>query len=238
MSLFEDVMSLAVQLPITERERLAQALGVSQPAAPAKGFGSLLPMTNNAAKATVDSAAWRQAERGHAVLATDSSDTAIAPGPGALRGMWKDQDLYTGLDNDGAPRTNGLAGLPAGSPVVIHTSVVLGLALGLESVRAFWENPPVEVRLATGTYLKLLEMCENAEQKKRVRAFVQPYAVLSLGPMASSRAVELLLSSPRPELTALDALIAATAIAHEIPLVTRDPIPFQGLAALQVLTLG
>ena len=44
MSLFEDVMSLAVQLPISERERLAQALGVKS--AGAKPSGPSLPMAS------------------------------------------------------------------------------------------------------------------------------------------------------------------------------------------------
>lgn len=233
MSLFEDVMALAVQMPVQERERLASALGVKlAPSAPS----NLLPMAN--AAASMDPLAWRKAERGHAVLATDGPGAGLEPGPASLRGIWAEMDLLTGSDADALGAANQLGRLAPGSPVVVHTNVVLGLALGLESVREFWDNPPVEVRLATGTYLKLLEMCLDAEEKKRVRAFVQPYAVLSLGPMASSRAVELLLSSPRPDLTALDALIAATAIAHEIPLVTRDPRPFEGLAGLQVLSVG
>ena len=101
----------------------------------------------------------------------------------------------------------------------------------------FWADPPVEVRLATATYLYLLEGCAGADQRARVKAFVQPYAVLSLGPLASTRAAQLMLEHGDAGLSALDALVAATAIAHEIPLVTRTPRPFAGIEDLHVVTL-
>lgn len=232
MSLFEDVMSLAVQLPTTERERLAKALGLNIVAPKAS-----LPMANAATDLSkTNPAAWRKAERGHAVLATDFPGGQVPPGPEAIRGMWSHLDLAE-LDYHitSAGISDGTAVLPAGSPAVVHTSVALGLALGLQESKPFWEQPRVEIRLATATYLKLLENCDSTSQKERVRAFVQPFAVLSLGPMASSKAAELMLAEREYPLAALDALIAATAIAHEIPLITRDPRPFQGIAGLQVI---
>jgi predicted nucleic acid-binding protein len=70
-----------------------------------------------------------------------------------------------------------------------------------------------------------------------VHEFVAPFAVLSLGPMASNRAVQLMLTGDG-ELSALDALIAATALAHEIPLVTRTPSAFQSIEGLDVVVLA
>jgi predicted nucleic acid-binding protein len=71
---------------------------------------------------------------------------------------------------------------------------------------------------------------------QRMSHFVQPYAVLSLGPMASSRSVELMMANAiSTGLNPLDALIAATALAHEIPLVAIDPRPFLNIAELSVL---
>ena len=55
--------------------------------------------------------------------------------------------------------------------------------------------------------------------------------------MASTRAAQLMLESGESGLSALDSLIAATAIAHEIPLVTRTPGPFSGIEGLMVATL-
>jgi hypothetical protein len=55
--------------------------------------------------------------------------------------------------------------------------------------------------------------------------------------MASSKAVELLLEHSLTDgLSALQALAAATALAHEIPLVTARPEPYRGIAGLELLT--
>lgn len=228
MSLYEDAMSLAVQLPQAQREHLAQALGLKL--APR----ATLPMAN-ASAAAVDPAAWRQMETGHAVLDVNRTSAPLDPsvvGPPALRGLFAGK-----ISPDASIAPDTTAQLPPGSPVVLHTSAVLALALDLEVTRAFWDAPPVEIRLATATYLKLLELCEDDSERARVRAFVQPFAVLSLGPMASTRAAQIMLESAAPNLTALDALIAATAIAHEIPLLTRDPAPFSNIPGLFVATL-
>lgn len=229
MSLFEDAMSIAVQLPLADRERLAQALGV-RPAAvvrPAAGVrratGQSLPLHQFAARP--DPAAWRKAETGHAVLATGDAQapSQIPAGPAAIAGIWSHRA------GEHAPATGGRAAaeLAAGSPVVVHTDVCIDLAVGREKAMQFFENPPVEIRLATATYLALLGAAEDAAQQARLRRFVQPYAVLSLGPMASSRAVELMFAHALNDgVEPLDALIAATALAHEIPLVAIDPRPF------------
>ena len=231
MSLYEDAVAAAVKLPLGERERLAQALGLKL--APR----ATLPM---AAPVRPDAKSWREAERGHAVLDVGgaSSQAASQPGPAAIRGMWADLNLETANAlTDEAANPDTVSSLPPNSPVVVHTSVVTALALDLMPVQAFWDAPPVEVRLATATYLYLLENCTDDAQRARVKAFVQPYAVLSLGPMASTRAAQLMLESAESGLSALDALIAATAIAHEIPLVTRTPGPFAGIDGLMVATL-
>ena len=231
MSLYEDAVATAVKLPLAQREALAQALGLKL--APR----ATLPMAMPSATAQKpDAKSWREAERGHAVLDVGASQSK--PGPDAIRGMWADLDLETAnslVDENANP--DGVAALPANSPVVVHTSVVSALAMDLMPTQKFWQNPPVEVRLATATYLYLLEGCADDTERARVKAFVQPFAVLSLGPMASTRAAQLMLESGDSGLSALDALIAATAIAHEIPLVTRTPRPFENIGDLQVVTL-
>lgn len=238
MSLFEDVMQLAVQLPTAERERLAQALGVKpQSSVTPPTTGQRLPLHQFAANldpSKTNPVAWRKAETGHAVLATAANDVAIAPGPEALAGIW--QHLADAIGKPEASSVSLASSLPTGSPVLVHTTVCTALALGEPEALEFFQAPPVEIRLATATYLALLGAAENEEQQRRIRAFVQPYAVLSLGPMASSRSVELMFAHGlENDLSALDALIAATALAHEIPLVTRDPRNFQGIDGLHVV---
>jgi predicted nucleic acid-binding protein len=235
MSLFEDAMQVAVQLPLAERERLARALGLS---VHTKTPGKTLPtgtlplnaFVSNPSKDPAQSAAWRQAETGHAVLAT-ASPAADATGPRALFGLLSTQLAEETMTSGDAPLASSL---PAGTPVVVHSDVCAQLATGNERALQFFESPGVEIRLATASYLTLLGAGESAEQLHRVQGFVQPYAVLSLGPMASSRAVELMIRRDlNTEFNALDALIAATALAHEIPLVTLDTARFANISELQ-----
>lgn len=238
MSLFEDAMSIAVQLPIGERERLARALGLN---VHTKGPGTTLPLNQfvsrpNPATDPAQSAAWRKAETGHAVLNTEASALAasaeVPEGPRALFNLWSTPELETTALGE-APLASSL---PRNSPVIVHTDVCAELAYGRDAALAFFENPPVEVRLATATYLALLNGAQEANELRHVQQFVKPYAVLSLGPMASSRSVELMLANSGTEgFNPLDALIAATALAHEIPLVVRDPRPFQNIRELRVV---
>jgi predicted nucleic acid-binding protein len=234
MSLFEDVMQLAVQMPMNERERLGRALGLKLESAAPASRG--LPLMNrNADPSKADPVAWRKAETGHAVLNTNLSGAAGATGAGAIAGMWS--EFAEEWENEGEEISTRFAtDLPKGSPVLAHTDICVALALSIAEAVQFWQAPPVETRLATATYLSLLDAAEDEEQLVALRAFVQPFAVLSLGPMASSKSVELMLSHTLENgLAPLDALIAATALAHEIPIVTCNPTPFVGIAGLEVV---
>lgn len=234
MSIFEDVMQLAVQMPMEERERLGRALGLKiESVAPAPRG---LPMMNrNADPSKTDPVAWRKAETGHAVLNTGAQGVAGATGPMAISGMWS--EFADEWENEGddivVPFVRDLS---KGSPVLTHTDICVALALGIPEAIQFWQEPNVETRLATATYLTLLDAAEDDSQLEALRAFVQPFAVLSLGPMASSKSVELMLNyNLQTGLAPLDALIAATALAHEIPIVTCNPAPFHGIVGLQVV---
>jgi predicted nucleic acid-binding protein len=120
-------------------------------------------------------------------------------------------------------------------PALVATDVCFDLALGVPEALAFFQQPPVEIRLSTATYLELLQAARSPEEVRRLKRFVQAYPVLSLGPMASSAAVQLLLSHALADgLDALSALAAATALAHEIPLITRHPEPYRNIAGLQL----
>ena len=121
-------------------------------------------------------------------------------------------------------------------PALITTDLCIALARGVPEAVRFFEAAPVEIRLSTVTYLQLLSLARNETEQRRIRRFVAPYPVLSLGPMASSRAVDLVLEHGLSAgLGPTEALIAATALAHEIPLYTTDLAPFAGIADLEVV---
>ena len=231
MSLFEEAMAVAVQLPTPERERLARALGLN---VHTRGPGKTLPLNQFVNRPDIsDPQAWRARETGHAVLDTRGPGAPIESGPRAIAGMWSHfEDVVPPQGESEIPNVSSLS---RNHPVVVHTTVATDLAVGREEAIQFWSAPPVEPRLATASYLALLGAAEDEDQVARIRTFVQPYAVLSLGPMASSRAAELMLEHSTNGLSALDALVAATAIAHEIPLVVREPGAFLGIRELQVV---
>ena len=243
MSLFEDAMQIAVQLPLAERERLGRALGLSvHTKTPGKTLPTgTLPLNAFVASPSTDpaqSAQWRARETGHAVVDTGSDAGSnngdieiVTEGPRILFGLLS-EDNHIEYSN-GAPLASTL---PAGTPTVVHVDACWSLATGSEQALSFFETPNVEIRLATATYLALLESADDQTEIARVQSFVRPYAVLSLGPMASSRAVELMTSEHRHErFTLVDALSCATALAHEIPLVTLDAERFTWIDELKVV---
>ncbi len=233
MSLFEDAMQVAVQLPLAERERLARALGLNvHTKSPGKTL-SLNAFVSSPSQDPNQSAQWRQRETGHAVV--DTGQSVQQDGPRALFGLFNTENQIE-YSNGRATSATTVSSLPAGTPTVVHVDVAWALATGNEQALTFFEQPNVEIRLATATYLALLEGAQNANQIAQVQSFVRPYAVLSLGPMASSRAVELMTSPTRHErFTLVDALSSATALAHEIPIVTLDAERFAGIAELRVV---
>ena len=82
----DEVLALARQLPPEDRERLARELGsAARPTLAQLGTLAQRPPSPH-------SVAWLKAERGHAVLATDTgpADQEIAPGAAAIAGMWSD----------------------------------------------------------------------------------------------------------------------------------------------------
>ena len=137
MSLYEDAVSTAVKLPLAERERLAQALGLKL--APRATLQMAMPSAPTAQRP--DAKSWREAERGHAVLDVGASNAS--PGPDAIRGMWAAHELEAAHSlDDQAANTDMISSLPAGSPVVVHTSAVTALTMNLAPMRAFWKIRP------------------------------------------------------------------------------------------------
>src|SRR5262249_47742771 len=116
---------------------------------------------------------------------------------------------------------------------LIATDVCVDVACGVEPAVAIFSGARFEPRISTVTYLELLASATPGE-RERLQRFVAAYAVLTLGPVASHRAVELMLQHRERGLQPTEALGAATALAHELPLITRNAGPYQRIAGLKV----
>lgn len=219
----ERAFEMVSLLSTEDRQRLLQVLSPRQTRID-------LPLMQSTGAPSPQSSDWIKAERGHAVLATyDVPDEAIPAGAAAIAGIWSRADAGQPSRGD-APNLGSYRG-----PALIATDVCLDLGCGLPAAVELFRTGSVEVRLATATYLELLATSSGSAQRRRVQRFVSSFAVLSLGPMASSRSVELMLEQGGSGLEPLEALAAATALAHEIPIITRRTDHFEGIEDLEVL---
>ena len=84
---YREILNQARQLSRREQEQLVRELAPR--AAPAPGALGMLTPRGPAPQ----SVAWLKAERGHAVLATDTgpADAEIPAGAAAIAGMWSDR---------------------------------------------------------------------------------------------------------------------------------------------------
>jgi predicted nucleic acid-binding protein len=210
VQLLDEVRSLSKQ----ERAELMRALSAAEAPGELPLIGAPEP----------HSVAWLRAERGHALLDPALPDADEIPaGAAAIAGIWSGK---------GAESGSAAARLP-GRPALVATDLCFDLARGEAAASAFFQGGAAEIRLSTATYLELLAAAA-APDRIRIQRFAAAYPVLTLGPVASSRSVELLLEHRDRGLQPLQALVAATALAHEIPVVTRNPTPFAEIAGLVV----
>ena len=90
------------------------------------------------------------------------------------------------------------------------------------------------VAISVVTRIELLTKTEPASEYATMQAFVQSVAVLPLDEPTTQHTIRL---RQQHRVKLPDAIIAATALAHNIPLLTRNVSDFQALAGLAVLNL-
>jgi hypothetical protein len=86
----DEILKLARRLPAEQQRELARALASPPPRAD-------LPITPFPTGPAPHSPGWVKAERGHAVLATDTApaEASLPPGPAALAGIWAGREDLT-----------------------------------------------------------------------------------------------------------------------------------------------
>ncbi len=87
------------------------------------------------------------------------------------------------------------------------------------------------------TALALLARCRTAADRVSEQVFLQISDIHGVTARIARRAQDILESVALPTLlTADDAIVAATAIEHKLPLYTLDPARFAGVAGLTAIT--
>ena len=122
-----------------------------------------------------------------------------------------------------------------GAGYLADTNVVIDLVLGkLPPASATWLDTQLaaqQVAISVITRIELLSKLVPAPEFTFLESFVQSVAVLPLDEPTIQHTIRL---RQQHRIKLPDALIAATALAHSLPLLTRNTSDFQALSGLVV----
>jgi predicted nucleic acid-binding protein len=97
-------------------------------------------------------------------------------------------------------------------------------------------NWKIGVRFSRLTAIELLASCRSDTERALAQRFISYSTVIDLTDAIASHAFDLLSTIAHPTtLTADDAIIAATAIEHSLPLYTLDPARFTAVPGITTL---
>jgi len=121
---------------------------------------------------------------------------------------------------------------------IVDTDILIDLARGDHDATACLLRFEKSSNLAISavTQMELLVGCRNKAELRNLEKFLQRYQLLQITDQISDRAVKLLkryfLSH---NLLIADALIAATALEHNAPFITKNQRDFRFISGLQLL---
>ena len=125
-----------------------------------------------------------------------------------------------------------------GARYLADTNTIIDLVVGrLPVASSSWLEQQLEqqaVAISVITRIELLTKTEPAAEYATMQTFVQSVPVLPLDEPVTQQTIRL---RQQHRVKLPDAIIAATALAHGIPLLTRNGRDFQTLAGLVVLNL-
>jgi hypothetical protein len=122
--------------------------------------------------------------------------------------------------------------------LVVDTDLLIDAARGdgQAIARLKLEEQQATLAVSTVTYLELLVGCRNKREQQQTERFLRRFQVLRLDPAVSDRAVDLLRQYRLSHgLLIADALIAATALAYTVPLLTKNQRDFHFINGLTLL---
>ena len=122
--------------------------------------------------------------------------------------------------------------------VIVDTDILIDVGRGDETAIAYLESLERSKGLAVSavTYMELIVGCENKREQQAVKRFVRRFEVIGLTEGITEKAVELLLEYRLSHgLLIADALIAATAIERNVPLVSKNQRDYRFIDGLDLL---
>ena len=122
--------------------------------------------------------------------------------------------------------------------VIVDTDILIDVGHGDETAIAYLESLERSKGLAVSavTYMELIVGCENKREQQAVKRFVRRFEVIGLTERITEKAVELLLEYRLSHgLLIADALIAATAIERNVPLVSKNQRDYRFIDGLDLL---
>lgn len=118
--------------------------------------------------------------------------------------------------------------------MLLDTCVVIDVLRGREAAIAFVENLAEAPSVSAITATEIVAGCRNAQERRQIDRLLSHYDVRDVGLEVSSLAGEFIRQFGRSHGTdPLDALIAATAKVHGLPLATLNLKHFPMIAGLK-----
>ena len=121
--------------------------------------------------------------------------------------------------------------------LLVDTDILIDVARGVEQAVEYlmaWEERS-GIAVSAITYMELLVGCRNKREQRAVEAFVRRFDVVPLDEDITDMAIALLRHYRLSHgLLIADALIAATAMAREIPLVSKNQRDYRFIEGLEL----
>lgn len=122
--------------------------------------------------------------------------------------------------------------------VIVDTDILIDVGRGDETAIVYLESLERSKGLVVSavTYMELIIGCENKGEQQAVKRFVRQFEVIALSEAITEKAVKLLLEYRLSHgLLIADALIAATAIERNMPLVSKNQRDYRFIDGLDLL---
>ncbi len=121
-------------------------------------------------------------------------------------------------------------------PLVVDTDILVDALRDVQEAIAQLEEIEERVTVSIVTQMELIVGCRNASELRRLERFLSRFTVRTLTGATAKRAVSLLRRYRLSHgLLIPDALIAATALADTLPLLTKNQRDFRFIDGLELL---